>query len=394
MDIKTYLDNFKDIVYDKSLNTLNILQNNFIEKELDFIKNEISRVSKELEVINGDLNKTTKEFIDYYDSLIKTLNLKINFINDNASIFNKINITYDINKLKDYITFNLYNANKSNIVSKNNYLELQTNYQTYPTQHSHNNLDTITIYNSNSNFHSCVVLESPLLTYVSKIYLNILKTDGTIINKIIDNTFISEKINIEHELVNSLQIDIKFDVSSSLPISLSLFLSSFKTYLSLNNYTNYGNIIIPNISIKKGDYVGFITNSNIKSNTYLNLVIELNNLVFTLPINNTVVVKKNKDINVKEIDKLIGIWIDTNYIETTDLKVLNEYSEKEFFILYKSKLEPNVILNNEIEIFPNGFKLLNLNENLININLKLELITLDNTLSPSITSLIGFTRDE
>lgn len=401
MSLKTFLDNYQDTFITEVVDIVNKYPNNMIKQELDLLDIELTRLKTLVDSQVNVINEGCLDFKNNYDLLINSIKNKIEFINSSASIFNKLNVSYDLNSVVDYLNINLFNSLHTNLLYDDSKEGFTLNYDfvTYRCNYLVNSDLDLVVYNNNKNFHNSIILESSNLDLFSEFTLIILKIDGTVITKVIQNINSSDKISIEHPIADSLNITIKtkFKNSSLLNAEKMVILDTFKISLSLNKYLCYDTLMLPTISLKSGKYVLLSQTTKVPADCYINYIITISGQTFSVPVNNSIVCKRLDLLNVKEVAKIVGMYIKNDFtrdhLDLDYLLTLDNKNEK--YVIYESKLKESVVLNNTIQILNNtNFKLVNYIKERIDIELTVEFYSFNKNETPVLKNIVGFTKNE
>lgn len=401
-ELDKYLQNYQDMFIEKELD-LKRYPNNMAIEEFFMINQHLDAL---LSLVD-DQNKLTKggakQFEKTYETLINTLKNKIKYIKDSAAVFNKLNITYDKNSIVDYLNVKLQEEDIPEVLYYN---ETQKGYSLPRTSVTTNcpytvNTDAITITNSNLNIHNAISISNPYFKYLETLDLVILKIDGTILSKRVEIVdFLKNNIIIEHEATASLRFNIKVkyrdeDISQTIKTNI---LENFKFSLHLNSYSNFATQSFKKMKLNYATYLILNETIRVPNNCYCNYNITINgDISFTSPVANSVVCKRLDLLNKKEVKKIVGMYVKNIYTEQElDLDyVMSLPFPTEKYIIYLPKISENTIVNNKIKVVKNNsFSILTQNSDKIEVDLQLELYSFNNTDTPLLKSIVGFTKNE
>lgn len=402
MFVKEFLNDFQDILISERLE-IDKYPDNFANVELSLLQRELDKLTTLIKDQNTLTLAASTEFLKNYQNLKENLKNKIEYINSTAEVYNKLNITYDKNTLVDFINFDIMVAARSIQSEVDNILEQTLAYNhnksgvelAYDSTHSlhWSSAGNETYANRNGSFHNSVTiaLSPSSFTIGTEVRLVILKVDGTTYTQ----TYIVDKetqvLTIYHELMQSLSVSVFTDIFDTTSMSVSL---------NLNRYKRYGTMSLPIQTLKAAEYLIFNQVAVLQSDTYLNYNLTLSfsgkSINMTIPINNNLVCKRLDLLNEKEVDTLIGMYIKDVYTEDDlTLEYVSQLEDKhEKYIVYKTKLVDNVILNNVIKVLDDtSFKLLRNRDTDIEIGMTIEFYSFNESSSPLLKYITGFTKN-
>jgi hypothetical protein len=397
MFVKEFLNDFQDILISERLD-IDKYPDNFANVELSLLQRELDKLTTLIKDQNTLTLAASTEFLKNYQNLKENLKNKIEYINSTAEVYNKLNITYDKNTLVDFINFDITVAARSipheegpNILEQT----LAYNHNKSGVELAYDSTHSLhwSEINRNGSFHNSVTiaLSPSSFTIGTEVRLVILKVDGTTYTQ----TYIVDKetqvLTIYHELMQSLSVSVFTAIVDTTSMNVSL---------NLNRYKRYGTMSLPVQTLKAAEYLIFNQVAVLQSDTYLNYNLTLSfsgkSINMTIPINNNLVCKRLDLLNEKEVDTLVGMYIKDVYTEDDlTLEYVAQLEDKhEKYIVYKTKLVDNVILNNVIKVLDDtSFKLLRNRDTDIEIGMTIEFYSFNESSSPLLKYITGFTKN-
>lgn len=408
--VSNFISNFQDMFITK-VNTVKDFPNNLSNIELKLISDQITDITNRLVQLSSITKEASEANLQEYKDVIRVLEEKLEYIENLSDMLLYINSFYDLTNVLDIKDYNLRQAsNFSNILFDNTQkgLTLRSVSNTFNCAKDTSNGSSYVYYNTNSSYHTGIILDSPYLDFLRIKSIVLVRSDGLTLRLPLTE-FNTNSHFIKHDLLSSTQITIEFNVNvNSLPQDVQEYYKGLSVSLVDHNYEKEGKVVLPVEEYAADRLFNFITTHDIPSECFMNNVIvmdlldinknRINTIETTLSVGTQSICKQLDNVNFDEVDKIIGVYINNKYKQNIRDKITPEYlnglaDRNEIYVIYKNRVKEEDKLNNYMTILNNqGFVLKNKNIKYIRVSVSLEMFSFNNKLSPTLKMMTGVTK--
>ena len=408
--VNSFITDFQDMFVVKT-NTIKDFPNNLSSIELMLIEEQIGMITEKLKALSDLSLKASKESLEEYKLMIKTLEDKLDYIENLSDILLYVNSFYDMNNVLTLKNYDLKNLAKDNVIYNNNIkgLCLRNISNSFDCPKELNDGTSFTYFNTNLNYHSGIVIESPFLDVLSVKGILVLKTDGTTIRLPVSD-FNKNSYYIEHDFLSSTQIILEFNNNVfALNPEEQEYYKTLRVSLVDYEYVPSGSIVLPKEKYEIKKLLNFINTVSLPSDCFINMsltldLLDINNntmstLNLTLPLGRQEVCKRLDFIDFNEVKEVLGIYLNNKFKNNKKKDLTQEYLESlndksEIYIVYSTKHKEIDTLNKHLTLLNNqGIVFHNKNIKNSEAYITLDFLTFNKNLSPTLKMLLGVSKE-
>lgn len=395
-----FLNKFRDSIVGRKT-TIDMFPDELTSVDIKILDQQLYNLNTSLQALSKLTNNASKEQLDSFLDTVSIIENKIDYINNVSNMLMYINTYYSDDNVLDVINSNIiknslhsslvYNASKKGLTLNN--------YSSSFKCAKKVNGNRITFYNTNLAYHSGVNLSSVYMEYIDVKNIVIRKTNGDTVR--LD---IKELVNgdnyISHDLLSSTQIDIELGSSSQID-TIDLSLIDYK-------FIEDGSVVLDTNTFRVGNVFNYIYKCDVPSDCFINNnvtfeLLDINkNTVDTvdllLPVGKTLVCMSSYDVDFAFIGSCVGLYY--NNMFTNRPSITKEYidsipNKKEVFIVFYPKVKDKDLKNKNITLVNNqGIVINNKNVKYLKVSSKLDFHTFNKSLTPTLKSIAGITKDD